>query len=52
MEMDMQEPGEMYCCDGEEQNLVFARRKPEKITGPHAPANHIIISCLSIDHFS
>ena len=52
MEMDMQEPGDMCCCKGEEQNLVFVRRKLEKITGPHALANHIIISCLSIAHSS
>jgi hypothetical protein len=48
MQMDMQEPGEMCSCCGKEYNLAIAQSASEKMTGPHAGANHIIISNPSI----
>ena len=52
MEMDMQEPGDMCCFNGEEHNLVLSQRKLKWLSGPHALANRIIISCLSNSHTS
>ena len=48
MQMDMPEPGDMCCCCWEEHDLAIAQRALEKMTGPHASANHIIISDLSL----
>jgi hypothetical protein len=48
MKMDMQEPGEICGFCWKEHNLAIAQRALEKMAGPHASANHIIISDLSI----
>jgi len=44
MQMDMQEPGEMCRCSWEEHDLAVVQRAQAKMTGPHAGANHIIVS--------
>jgi hypothetical protein len=44
MQMDMQEPGEMYCCCWEEHDLVMTQRVQTKTTDLNAGANHIIVS--------
>jgi hypothetical protein len=48
MEMDMQEPVDMYCW--EEHQPENMGRKLKKITGLHEPANHIVISYRSISY--
>ena len=48
MEMDMQEPGEMCCCDWEEHKPAITERNLRQVTGLHKLANHIIISYRNI----
>ncbi len=52
MEMDMQEPGEMCGCCGEEHDLALTDRKRQKIAGLHAIESHIIISDRGITYSS
>ena len=50
MEMDMQGPGDMCSYGWKEHEPAITERTPEKITGLHQPANHIIISYRSISY--
>jgi len=48
MEMDMQEPGEMCCCYGEELDPDAMPGKLSRTGGMHARVSHIIISYRAI----
>jgi len=50
MEMDMQGPGEMGSEGCKAHKPAITERTPEKTTGLHKPADHIIISYRSISY--